>query len=300
MIPPALSPELQAIEREHRRGIRLLAARPLVVRCGIILAVVVNSGMLVFFVVTVVGYIISGSFAELRAAATVKNNIVSMHAVAQGSVAQVLVVGAAKVVQGTPTSYDLYATLQNPNTEWYATFTYTFHGGGMISRTEKGFVMPGEKKYMLALGVRADARPAALSVALENIVWHRVNRHEAPNSAEWLAQHGNFVITSPTYTTDITLATQPIGRTAFTVTNASAYSYWEPQFTVILERAGATVGIAQATVSSFGAGEKRDVEVRWYGELPSSATVTVVPEINYFDPLTYMAPQGAQSADPRE
>lgn len=300
MIPPMLSPELQAIEREHRRGIRLLAARPLIVRFGIVLLCVGGIMMCIFFIITIVGYIVSGSFSELRAVAGMKNNITSMHGITKESVAQPLVVGAAKAVQSTPNRYDLYTTLQNANTEWYATFTYRFTGGEGVSRTEKGFIMPREKKYILALGVQTDIRPSALRVTLEDIVWHRVNRHEALNSKEWLEEHGNFTITSPTYTTDIALMTTPIGRTAFTVTNASAYSYWEPQFIVVLERAGTVVGITRATVSSFDAGEKRDVEVRWYGDLPLSTSATVVPDINYFDPLSYMAPQGTQFIDPRE
>jgi hypothetical protein len=223
-----------------------------------------------------------------------------MHAIAKGSDAQQLTLGSAKVVQGTPTSYDFFATVKNPNADWYATFTYSFSAGSILSRTEEGFVMPGESAYLLSLGVKADSRPSSPSISIENLVWHRVNHHDAPDVSAWLENHGNFLVTTPTYAADIALASASIGRTTFTVTNASAYSYWEPQFTVVLERAGAVVGVSQATLSQFMAGEVRNAEVRWYGDIPLTATATVIPRINFFDTSVYMSPQGSQGIDPRD
>ena len=112
--------------------------------------------------------------------------------------------------------------------------------------------------------------------------------------------NSNFLISSPTYAADLAFGANKIGRTTFTVTNTSAYSYWEPQFTIILERAGAVVGISQATLSQFVAGEARSSEVRWYGDIPLSATASVMPDVNFFDKMSYMSPQGNQSVDPRD
>lgn len=299
-IPPILSPELQAIEREHQRGIRIIEARPMLQRFGFVFGVVVDIAMLVFFAFFIIGYIVSDSFAEVRAASIFSKNISAMHSIAKGSVAQPLSIGAAKVVQGTSTSYDFYTTIKNTNAAWYATFSYSFASGGVVSRTESGFVMPGETKYLLSLGTKADSRPSSPTLTINNLVWHRVNHHVAPDVSSWLAQHGNFLITAPTYAADLLFGTNKIGRTTFGITNASAYSYWAPQFTVVLERAGAVVGVSQATLSQFVAGEIRTSEVRWYGELPLNATATVTPDVNYFDEESYMSPRGTQGIDPRD
>ncbi len=299
-IPPILSPELQAIEREHQRGIRIIEARPMLQRFGLIFATVADIGMLAFFAFVVIGYIVSDSFSEVRSATIFSKNIAAMHSIASGSIAQPLSVGTAKVLQGTSTSYDFYTTVKNTNTAWYATFTYSFASGGVTSRVEDGFVMPGESKYLLSLGVKADSRPSAPTITLDNLVWHRVDHHVAPDVSTWLAEHGNFLISTPTYAADIAFGTNKIGRTTFGITNASAYSYWEPQFTVVLERAGAVVGVSQATLSQFVAGEIRSPEVRWYGDLPLTATATVAPDVNYFDEASYMSPRGAQGIDPRD
>ncbi len=300
MANPILSPELQAIEAQNRRDIRIVEARPMLLRIGLTLAIVADVAMLAFFAFVIIGYVVSDAFTDIRSAATLQNNVASMHAIAKGSDAQQLTLGSAKVIQGTPTSYDFFATVKNPNADWYATFTYRFSAGATTSRTEEGFVMPGESTYLLSLGVKADSRPSSPSITIENLVWHRVNHHDAPDVSAWLENHGNFLVTTPTYAADIALASASIGRTTFTVTNASAYSYWEPQFTVILERAGAVVGIAQATLSQFTAGEVRNAEVRWYGDIPLTATATVVPRINFFDSSVYMSPQGTQGLDPRD
>lgn len=297
---PILSPELQAIEREHQRDVRIVEARPKLMRLGFALAVIADVAMVAFFAFVIIGYVVSDSFAELRSAGGFDDNIAAMHAIAKGSDAQQLVLGSAKVLQGTATSYDFYATVKNTNTDWYATFTYSFSAGSTTSRTEDGFVMPGENKYLLSLGTRAENRPSSPSITLENIVWHRINHHDAPDVAVWLAEHGSFLLTTPTYAADIALANEKIGRTTFTVTNASPYSYWAPQFNVILERAGAVVGVSRATLSQFIAGEVRNAEVRWYGEIPLTATATVAPNVNFFDESSYMSPQGTQGIDPRD
>jgi len=298
---PLLSPELQAIEREHERGIRMIEARPFFHRLGFILLIVAEASMGIFLAVVVVGYFISGSFDDVRAASsTFGSNVLNFRAIASESDAKQLVLGSAKVLQGTPTSFDFYTTVKNTNTDWYATFTYTFTAKGIDSIVQKGSVMPGDTTYLFALGVDAEDRPSSVSVAIENILWNRVDRHVAPDVQSWVAKHNDFTVSTPIYAPDIHLGGTKIGRTSFTVTNTTPYSYWAAQFVVVLERAGAVVGISRATMTELEAGEVRDVEVRWYGDEPTSATATVIPAINYFDPSSYMAPRGTREEDIRD
>ncbi len=297
---PNLTPEFQEIEREHQRNIRIVEARPTLFRLLFIVSLVVDIALLAFFVIVVIGYLISGLFDDLRSMVKFSNNIGNFHAIAQQGSAQGLTIGSAKVLQGTPTSYDFYATIKNPNTDWYGTFTYTFTAGGITSRAENGFVMPGESTYLLSLGYPLEARPASPTVSVTNLVWQRVDRHVAPDLTAWLANHSGFKISTPTYAPDIDFATNKVGRTTFTVSNTTAYGYWVPQFTVILERAGAVVGVSRATITELDAGDVRLVDVRWYGELPPTATATVIPAINYFDEASYMPPRGTAGEDIRD
>ncbi len=296
-----LSPELQAIEKQYERDVRIVEAEPLLRPIGIFGAVFAEVLVGIFSVIVVIGYIIDGSFTELRGAGvTFGANLDAFHAVASASDAKELELGAARVLQGTPTSYDLYSTIRNVNEDWFATFTYSFTAGAITTEEQEGFVMPGEHAYVLALGIVAESKPGMPTISVENIVWHHVDRHIAPDTALWLDQHDGFIISEPTYTTDIDFGTAKIGRTTFTVTNATPYAYWTPQFTVILERAGAIVGISQATLTEFDSGEVREVEMRWYGDLPVTATATVIPAINYFDTDSSMPPRGTSGEDIRD
>lgn len=298
---PLLSPEIQAIEKQYERDVRIVEAQPLLRRLGFFSAVIIEILMAVFLVIVVFGYVINGSFADLRAAGVAfGTNLDAFRAIASASDAEELNLGTAKVIQGTPTSYDFYATVENTNDDWFATFTYTFTSGSITTEEQDGFVMPGERAYLLALGVDAENRPGTPTISVDNIVWHHVNRHIAPDTEEWLAKHNGFMISEPTYTTDIDLGTSTIGRTTFTITNATPYAYWTPQFTVILERAGAIVGVSRATLTEFDSSEAREVEVRWYGDIPVTATATVIPSINYFDTDSYMPPRGTPGEDIRD
>ena len=295
-----LSPELQAIDREHQRGVRLLETIPRLQKIGLIVAILIDGAMALFLIIVVFGFVISGSFADIRAAASFDDNIAASHAIAKASDAQPLSLGTAKVLQGTPTSYDFFATIKNDNADWYATFTYVFTAGSTTSRTEEGFAMPGESTYLVSLGYPLDARPTSPTITVNDVIWHRVDHHDAPDVSAWLADHGGFTITTPTYAPDIDFTKTKIGRTTFTVTNSTPYGYWSPQFTVVLERAGAVVGISKATLLELDAGDVRPVDVRWYGDLPVTATATVLPSINYFDPSSYMPPRGTTGSDVRD
>ena len=296
-----ISPEVHAIEKQYARDVRILEARPLLRRLGVLTIIGLEVLSIVFLAIVVFGYVIHGAFVDLRTmGAMFAVNRDEFHAIATTYDAKALRVGAAKVVQGTPTSYDFYAKITNENTDWFATFTFTFSGSGVAPAPQEGFVMPGEDVYVLALGVDAESRPAAPTVAIENIVWHRVDRHVAPNVQDWLDQRNAFTISEPTYTQDIDFGATALGRTTFTITNTTPYAYWLPQFTVVLERAGAIVGISRATVAELDSGEARDVDVRWYGDVPVLGAVTVTPFINYFDADVYMPPRGMPGEDIRD
>lgn len=298
---PLLSPEIQAIEREYARDVRIVEARPLLARIGVGFVLALDAVGIAFLLITVFGYVVSGSFSDIRAAAvTFGSGVQNFHAIARAGLPKDFTVSAAKVVQGTPTSYDYFAPISNPNSEWYATFTYVFSSNGGTTQTQEGAVLPGESTYLLSLGNALGSRPSNVAVSLDNVVWHRVDRHSAPDVVAWLSEHGAFAFSIPTYAADLQYGSARIGRTTFTITNVTPYAYWNAQYIVVLERAGAIVGISKATVSAFDAGDVRDVDVRWYEDVPLSATVTVIPAINYFDSSVYMPPRGTPGEDIRD
>lgn len=298
--PSPVNPELQAVEKQHRRETMVLNARPLLARIVLGVWVAIDAVLLVFFAWNVIGYLVSGSFAEMRSMAALGANVGVIHETIANDAAQDLVVKNVKTLRSSSTANDFYASLENPNTHWYATFTYQFTSGGVATDVYEGFVMPGEAKYLLAMNVKSETRSGSAEIALADIAWHRVNRHDVPDVATWLADHQNFVITNSAYTADVSIASSHVGRSSFTVKNDTPYGYWNPIFVVMLERNGTIVGINQATVERFAAGETRQVDVHWTGEIPSSGTNVVLANINFFDAAAYMMPDGNPATDWRD
>lgn len=291
--------ELHKIEREYQRDVVITNARPKLVSFGLFVWLLVDSALVVFFLVTVVMYLVSGSFTDQRLVATLDNNVASLHGAAVARAADPLLVGDARVLTHDTGVYDVYAVVENPNTDWYATFSYAF-SDDVSAEPATGFVMPGEKKHVLALGVELAAKPSGVNVEVTDVVWHRVDRHAVPNTEEFLVDHGNFVVTDERYDDSITIDQTKVGDATFTLTNNTAYSYYNPIFVVLLEHGGSVIAVNQVTVPRFMAGESREVTVRWFGQAPGAGTVTVVPAINYFDDEAYASPTGDAATDVRD
>lgn len=183
--------------------------------------------------------------------------------------------------------YNVYTTIENPNTEWYATFEYSFNYNGEETDRIPGFVLPGEERPLAILGVESDSTPRGLEINLHNFEWHRVDRQAVGEYEEWKEDHLDFIIEDATFTSDIEVDGERIGRSSFTVTNNTAYSYFEPTFYILLQRGGSVVGVNRAVVSGLEPGEERQVRVNWFGTLPAVTQVEVIPAINIFDEDAY-------------
>lgn len=194
------------------------------------------------------------------------------------------------VLQGGSGRYDFAARLTDPNAQWWAEFSYRF-GEDATAQPKRGYILPGESKYLLALGVKSDSRPSAAGLVVEDIRWHRVNGHATrPDYATWSSTRLNFGIA------DIAFATpkpdDPLGvsRATFTFTNDTAFGYHAVAFSVALISGGRVVGVNTVTISDVRAGETRLVAATWFSDLPSVSKVEVHPEVNIFDARSYLGP----------
>lgn len=295
-----IQPQYQAIERDYQRNVRVVSLRPRLLSAALFVWALIDVALLVFFIVTVVLYVVSGSFADERLVAGVARNTGALHKVALTRVAEPMVVEDVRILARDTGSYDLYSVVENTNSEWYVTFDYFFTAGSITTSVARGALMPGQSSYLLGLDVDAGSRPSGAEITLQDIVWERVDRHAVANTAEFLVQHEDFQVTEGTYATDVELTEDTVGRSLFTIKNNTAYSYISPTFLVLLKRAGVVVAVNQVLVSEFLTGESRDISVHWFGAVPTSATVEVIPTINYFDENIYMTPPGELGEDMRD
>ena len=296
---PKISAEYHAIDADYRRKVALVNARPKLELGALGVWLAFDVLMLLVLLFGVVLYIVAGSFVDARMSASILDNVASSQAGVTRAAPAPLDVSDAKSASVVAAKYDFYATIENFNQDWYATFDYVFTYDGGVTVAQPGFVNPAEKRTLAAINESLERRPASVQMTLENFVWHRVDRHAIPDTAQFLTDHANITVDESTYSKDVTLGEDQFGRSSITLTNRTAYAYWEPEFLVKLMRGSTIVSLTKVTVPEFLANETRQVEVRWFGEVPPSGNMSIEPIIPYFESGVYMNPDDETGLDVR-
>lgn len=183
--------------------------------------------------------------------------------------------------------YDLVAKALNPNDKWWAEFDYQFMGEGLTDGVKKGFILPGESKYIVNLGVELPFRPRNARLAIQNLKYHRVNPHDIMDYGKWRDEHFNVSIGNKAFNSNLSQGNKNISTLSFTAKNNTAYSFWSVGFYGLLYRGEQLVSINYLAAENFTAGESRDLQMQFYEGLPSITKYDVVPEMNIFDASVY-------------
>ncbi len=221
-----------------------------------------------------------------------------LRAYSVATAAEDLDLGGTTVVASSEGKYDLYATIANPNDDWWAEFTYAFTSSAGDTEPASGFVLPGEEKPVVAYAVEASATPRSASLVISDVVWHRVDHHVTGDLERWMTDRLNFVVENAAFER-VDLDGETLGRVTFAVKNDSAYSYYEPAFTATLLRGSSVVGVTGTTLSELDAGEEQEVVINWFGTIPSVNKVEVSVSVNPFDISSYKPLEGETTEDTR-
>lgn len=286
-----LSREYQAIDKEYKRDVALTEAGPLLVRILFGFFVAVDLAMLAFSLAIIGSYAVNGSFIDARRMADIGNNVALFHSLSGVQGPDTVELGTARVVSGSDGKYDLVAEVTNPNPYFTAHFSYHFVFDGAEGKTYEGFLNPLETRLLPGFATPSTGTPRNVRVVIDELSFARVSRHEVQDVEGWLEEHQNFPVADVLYSGDIELGAEAVGQTDFTLTNRTPYSYWDGTFLVLLERGSQVSAVTEIHLKEFLAGESRQVNVRWTDPIPASATLRVVPVLDYQDPAIYMKPQ---------
>ncbi len=207
--------------------------------------------------------------------------------------------GEARVISIGSDRYDLYATLLNPNDDWWAEFSYTFNTDLGVTESATGFILPSQSKAMVEFAYESTVPVTTAELVIGEVTWHRVDHHLIADYETFAAEHLNLMIENAQFTKEVNANNDAYGRSSFTVTNKTAYSYYEPTFYVLLKRGSSVVGVNRATLSELDSGETADVTLNWFGTLPSVSEVEIVLDINLFDLSVYKPLAGENTQDTR-
>lgn len=193
--------------------------------------------------------------------------------------------------------YDLYALIKNNNPRHLGTFDYCFTSAGQDLFCAKDFILPGDKKYLLALGKELAARPAGTALIIKSITWDRIDPHQIGDwdlfRKERLKIEVKNTAFTPAAATELSEKVS-LNTLSFSVANGSAYSYWEAPFNIVLSSGGRVVGVNRYTVKDFVSYDDRSIRITWVGDLSGVNDINITPDINIMDAKVYMEPGEAE------
>ncbi len=245
------------------------------------------------------GFVVSYERERLAMAEMVAYGQADIHARTRAEAARDLQTGPATVLALEDGRVDVYAPLVNPNDDWWVEFTYAFRAGDAQTEPVRTFVLPGQERPLLAFATTELGSARAATVEISDVTWRRVDRHLTGDYATWEAERLDLRVTDAQFEPSVPLDGRTIARVSFTVTNASAFSYYDPVFFVLLRRGTSVVGVSQTTVDSLDAGATRGISLNWFGPVPAVSTVEVVPHLNIFDLNAYKPLPGETPSDTR-
>lgn len=194
------------------------------------------------------------------------------------------------IVKRSDGSIDAMAKITNPNTDWYVkSFDYKFIFGDQESEVSSTFILPGQEKYIMAFNIET-ASAASARLEVSNIKWKRILIKEIPNIEEYIIDRTAFEVAD---IEQISSARTNFTKTVFNLTNNTAYNYWEVELNILLYQQSRLVGINNIVAKQLMSGEQRQIEVGWAGSLPAVNKVVVDPQVDIFDPDSYMEFAGA-------
>lgn len=296
-----LAPAEKEFQTFYKRSLFWIEHRTVIKRLGLTLFFLLDLFFVGWTIYAFLDFGVFNYFQERAMVGSIVDGVAHFHTVSQAHAASGLKTGPVQLFTVDATRSDFYVELTNPNLDWQATFDYHFTYGSESTPSQKGFILPGEVgKPLVALAVNVSPAPSSATLSVSQLIWTRVNHHAIADYPLWQSERSDFILSDVVFDPSVTLGTATIGRTSFTVTNASAYGFWNPTFTIVLYRNDHPVGVTTVAVPSLKGGESRQVAVNWFGTVPQANATLILPNIDLFDPTLYMPLRGELVPDVRE
>jgi hypothetical protein len=206
-----------------------------------------------------------------------------------------LAIGTPQVFQ-SGSSYDFVVSIKNPNDKFSARFEYCFTSNGKNLKCDNNFILPAEEKYVFNLGQRIVDAPT-LTFQIKNIAWQRIDAHKIPNWNNFASERLNLSLDGISLVlADKTAAVEKVSLDSleFSVTNQSAYGYYEFPLNISFYRGDELIGINRYIVKNFFPNERQTVRLSWLGSLSNVSRTEIRPEVDLLNDNVYLKYQGVQ------
>lgn len=203
------------------------------------------------------------------------------------NLAQPIIVNEARTFPSPGGRTDYIALLQNPNENWLAEFQYFFNTPDGNTTPRRGYILPGRSFYASELGSETVTNARTVEIVIDNLEWFRISPSNIPDLADWLDFRENIIIDNISHGNSITVSDTDIIQTTFDIENATPFSYWDIDILVILSQANNISAINRIRLPGLDTGESRTITVNWFGNISRTGSVSINPQINFFNPQVY-------------
>ena len=191
-----------------------------------------------------------------------------------------LAVGTAGFVEsGISGKYDLFGEVSNPNNDFGSgSFNYEFDvkdssGATLNKFSGKSFILPGEKKYLVATNVPTESLPGEIVLTVSDVKWEEFVNYEKPQ----------LKIINRNY--QETNSGVGFSEAFGLLKNESPFDFSIIKINIILkDSAGKIVALNSTILNTVKTGESRDFKAIWPNKFSGEVeNMELQTEVNVFD-----------------
>lgn len=229
--------------------------------------------MSVFVITNTVLYFIGGPLNSRLVLGMVEDTV-DYAGIRARSVPTHIAVPETFVIPAGESRLDLVAPVTNPNSDWFATVTYSTSLSGRNADPLHVVINPQSEGYLTAFGLTGSDQSNAQMI-IERIDWQRVDHRQPPPEINFRVDNINYSI--------LTAAGTTVHQITADITNASFTSFFEVPFIVLLYRGDQIVGVQYTDVAPFDVSSTQSISVK-LGNVAGTVTGTkIAPVLNLLD-----------------
>lgn len=189
---------------------------------------------------------------------------------------------------------DLAILVSNENPRFYAKFDYCFKRGEVEIECGTSFILPGQKKHIIAFANDAYLGEGDYQFSVSKISWNRISR-EILDYPAYHKERLDFLIDDLSFKAAAGSLSSNIDLNAleFSVINNTAFSYHQVPLNILIYSEQKLIGVNRQVLEKFRTAQERKVNLNWPGDLRGANRVEVIPVIDIFNESVFLKYQGS-------
>lgn len=258
----------------------------------------IGTGLLILFCIVTVGYstvkwgeyFIFGYFDDQVAAQRQVAEFPNYRRIQALYGAAPLAYGRVDVLRGSSEKFDFLTSIRNPNERWIAAVTYHYEFVGGRTDAATTIILPGQQHVLAELGVEHSSFPSQARLVVEETNWSHISAHLITDVPEYVDERLKMNLDNLTYSRG-RAGESPENTIRFSISNDSAYSYWNADFYAILLNGSQIVGIRPLLYKEFLSGQTRESELRLINIADRVSDIELITDINVFNRTEFILPE---------